>query len=160
MKSASAWQVKVQYFFARYITRAKPHAFVYRLTGGLIGSRLPTVNPGVLLLTTRGRKTGKLRTIPLTHFQIGQQTVIVASNSGKDLHPPWYWNLRSNPDAVIQIGRSRRPVRARLAEGPEREQLWLAVERMIPLFHEYKRRTAREIPVFILEPVQDGSPER
>lgn len=160
MKSASDWQIKVQYFFSRYVTRPKPHAFVYRLTGGVVGSRLPSVKPDVLLLTTRGRKTGKLRTTPLTHFQIGQQIVIVASNSGKDIQPPWYWNLRSNPDAVVQIGRSRRSVRARLTEGSERERLWSAVEQIHPLFQEYQRRTAREIPVFILEPVQDRSKRR
>ena len=159
MKSTSAWQIKVQYFFSRYITRAKPHAFMYRLTDGAVGSRIPGVKPGVLLLTVRGRKTGKLRTFPLIHFQIGQQTVVVASNKGNEDNPLWYWNLRSNPDAVVQIGRSQRQVRARLAEGPERERLWSAVTQIHPLFTVYQRRTARELPMFILEPVQERSGE-
>ena len=158
MKNISAWQVKIQFFFSRHIFRPKPHVFLYRLTGGIVGSRLPGM-PLVdwLLLTVRGRKTGKLRTCPLCHFQVGQQTVVAASNGGKDHHPSWYWNLRSNPDAVVQLGRSQREVRARLAEGPERERLWSAITQMLPVFALYQQQTTREIPVFILEPVQEKS---
>jgi F420H(2)-dependent quinone reductase len=150
------WQVKMQMFFSKHVTRPGPHRFLYRMTGGFIGSRLPSVNPDVLLLTARGRRSGKRYTTPLIYFRIDQRPVVAATNNGEDRHPSWYLNLRSNPDTVIQIGRQRQAVRARTAEGEERQRIWERITEIHPLFAAYQRRTEREIPVIVLEPLHEA----
>jgi F420H(2)-dependent quinone reductase len=152
MSHVSEWRIGLQMFFAKHVTPPRPHRLVYQLTGGLLGSRLPSVAPGVLLLTTNGRKSGKPRTTPLIHFPIDQHTVVAATNNGDDRHPDWYWNIIANPDAVAQIGRRKRQVRAHQVEGDQRRRLWERITEVHPLFAEYQRRTEREIPVIVLEP--------
>ena len=156
MTAEASLRVKIQYFASRYITSPGPHKFFYRLTGGLIGSRLPGVNPRVLLLTVTGRKSGKLRTSPMVYWRDGERLVVVGSNNGKDQHPSWYWNLKTNPRATVQTGRDKLPVTAEEAAGEERERLWKKVTENHPLFAEYQRRTSRQLPVFILTPAGDG----
>jgi F420H(2)-dependent quinone reductase len=146
-------QVKIQLFFSKYITAPKPHRFLYRLTGGLIGSRLPGVRPGVLLLTVNGRKSGRPRTTPLVYFELDGKLVVAATNNGEDRHPAWLWNLMSAPEATVQIGSSTRTIRGRLAQCDERDQLWEQIIEIHPLFCAYQKKTERCIPVIVLEPV-------
>ena len=80
--------------------------------------------------------------------------VIVGSNVGSDRHPAWYLNLQANPLAEIQIGRERKKVVARTAEGEERERLWSEIVEEDPSYAEYQSRTDRQIPVVILDPVE------
>lgn len=155
MSKAESWRVKLQLFLSKYMTRPGPHQLVYRLTGGLVGSRLPSMKPGVLLLTVKGRRTGKLRTTPLVHLQIDGRSVVGATNGGEDQDPAWCRNLRSHPDATIQVGRRKQRVRARQAKGAERHQLWASMTEVHPLFAAYQQRTSREIPVVVLEPVEE-----
>ena len=107
----------------------------------------------ILLLTTRGRKTGNPTTTPLIYDLDGENPVIVASKGGAPHHPHWYLNLVANPDVEVQIKGDRFPARARPAEGAERERLWRQMNEMWPHYDEYADRTDREIPVVVLERV-------
>jgi deazaflavin-dependent oxidoreductase (nitroreductase family) len=127
------------------------HTTVYRLSGGLIGHRFPGVPP-TLLLDHVGAKSGTKRTTPLTYARDGEAYVIVASKGGHPKHPAWFHNLRAHPDVSIQVGTSRRPVRARIATPDERQRLWPKVVDVWPGYEGYQRRTGREIPLVMLEP--------
>lgn len=126
------------------------HEFWYRLSGGLIGGRIGGLP--ILLLTTTGRKSGKKRTMPLVYLPDGDNMVIIASNGGSDRHPAWWLNLKDNPQANVQLGRDETTVVAEKATGEERERLWRQVVEMYKGYDEYRRMTAREIPVVVLRP--------
>ena len=104
-----------------------------------------------LVLTTRGRSTGKPRKFALIFDRRGDDVVVVASKGGAPEHPGWYENLVANPDAEVQIRGEKYPVRARTAEGEEREELWRLMTVNWPNYDEYKKRTDRVIPVVVLE---------
>jgi deazaflavin-dependent oxidoreductase (nitroreductase family) len=123
---------------------------VYRLSRGRL---MNTVGTGpVLLLTSTGRRSGQKRTAPVLYLKDGERFVVVGSNAGNVRAPAWSYNLKANPDAEIEIRGDRRPVRARVAEGEERAELWLKVNEMYEGFDHYDANTAREIAVFVLEP--------
>ena len=126
------------------------HELWYRLSGGLIGGRLGHLP--ILLLTTTGRKTGRNRTTPLVYLPDGENMVIIASNGGSDRHPAWSLNLRAQPNAKVQVGPDTKAVVAREAQGEERERLWRDVVDLYHGYDEYRRMTAREIPVVVLTP--------
>ncbi len=126
------------------------HAFSYRLTGGRIGQRI--AGAPVLLLTTTGCKSGKRRTAPLLYLGDGENYVIVASNGGSDRHPGWWLNLKKDPEAQVQIGKTRRPVRAERADEQEWARLWPLLVEMYSSYQEYQDGTQRKIPVVILRP--------
>jgi deazaflavin-dependent oxidoreductase (nitroreductase family) len=130
------------------------HTFVYASTNGAIGGRM--MNCPVLLLTTRGRKTNKQRTVPLLYLADGNDTVLVASNGGATKHPTWWLNLQSNPAAEIQVGGVKRRVRAEKANAEKKQQLWPLLVAMYPGYKRYQEITSRDIPVVILHPVNDG----
>jgi len=132
---------------------------VIRLTGGRLGGRQLTYT--ILLLETRGRKSGQPRTHALLYVRDGERYVICASNFGAPRHPDWYWNLRAQPQARIQVGRRRLMVSARDAEGEERARLWQRLHVSWPWYDRYQAGVSREIPVVILAPVAaaDGSIE-
>lgn len=128
------------------------HALAYRATRGLVGGRIPGVGAPILLLDHVGAKSGKRRTSPLLYVADGDNVAVIASKGGYPRHPAWFHNLRANPDASAQVGAERRPVRARVATGAERDRLWRrAVEAYRP-YADYQARTDREIPVVVLEP--------
>jgi F420H(2)-dependent quinone reductase len=125
------------------------HVWLYRLTGGRVGGRVRGVD--IVLLEHVGRKSGKRRTSPLLYIRDGENLVIVASKGGAAKHPAWWINLRANPETTVQVGGERRRVRAREAEGEERERLWTRVVEVWPDYENYQRRTERRIPVVVLE---------
>jgi deazaflavin-dependent oxidoreductase (nitroreductase family) len=127
------------------------HRRVYRLTGGKVGGRLGKLS--VLLLTTIGRRSGRPRTQPLVYTQVGDGYAVIASKGGAARHPLWYLNLLENPAAVVTVGRETRNVRARDAEGDEREHLWRLLADLYPGYDRYAQKTSRQIPVVVLEPV-------
>jgi F420H(2)-dependent quinone reductase len=127
------------------------HTQVYRLSNGLIGHRFPGAPP-MLLLEHVGAKSGVKRTIPLVYVDDGDDVVIVASKGGHPKNPAWYHNLRAHPETVVQIGRERRPVRARVATAQERRRLWPKAVATYGGYRGYQERTEREIPLVILEP--------
>lgn len=124
--------------------------FFYRQSGGRLGGKM---NGGdVLLLTTTGRKTGKQRTRPLIYFRKNQEYVIAASAGGASSNPGWFFNLRSNPHAVIQVKDKRIPVLAEVADPEEKRALWTQLVASLPFYEQYQRKTKREIPMVILHP--------
>lgn len=104
-----------------------------------------------LLLTTTGRRSGKLRSVPLIYKKVGDAYVIVGSKGGSPDHPQWYKNLLANPDCQIQVAREILQVRARTAEGAERERLWAAALDALPQYADYQKLTERRLPVVVLE---------
>ena len=124
--------------------------FLYRQSGGRLGGKM---NGGdVLLLTTTGRKTGKQRTRPLIYFRNSQAYVIAASAGGASSNPGWFFNLRSNPYAVIQVKDKRIPVLAEVADPEKKGALWTQLVASLPFYEQYQRKTKREIPMVILHP--------
>jgi len=128
------------------------HAAIYRASGGKVAGRM--FNSPVLLLITTGRKTGKERTSPLLYLEDGENLVVVGSVGGAPKHPAWYWNLKANPEARVQIQDRTLRVRAEEAEGEEKRRLWRRVVEMYPPYEDYQWRTEREIPVFVLRPTE------
>lgn len=126
------------------------HKLLYRTSGGRLGGRIWGLS--ILLLTTTGRKTGKSRTTPLCFLPAGDDLVVVASNGGMDWFPSWWLNLLHEPRATVQVGRTRRAVRAREATPEERARLWKELTAIAPGYLKYQQRTQREIPLGILEP--------
>ena len=109
--------------------------------------------PGVptLLLTTRGRKSGKLRRTALIYGQDGDNYVVVASRGGAQKHPAWYLNLSDNPDVEVQVGGDKFSARARTAGPDEKARLWPMMAKIWPAYNDYQKKTEREIPVVVLE---------
>lgn len=131
----------------------KVHQFVYQRSGGRIGHRLAGTRN--LLLHTVGAKTGQARTNALTYASDGRNYVIVASMGGAPRSPGWYFNLKAQPDAEIQVGTKPVPVIARivLAEDPDRDRLWTLVNKHnSDRYSAYQRKTDRVIPLVVLEP--------
>ena len=124
------------------------HVRVYRETGGERGYHWRGTT--ILLLTTRGRRSGEPRTMPLIHRTDGDRWVVVASKGGWPQNPAWFENLMAEPDAEIEVLGDRIPVRASVAEGAERERLWQLMTEVWPAYDEYQERTSRQIPVVVL----------
>ncbi len=127
------------------------HRRLYSATGGRIGRSIGG-NP-VLLLTTTGRKSGEPRSVALAHLEKSDKWVVIASFAGQPRHPGWWLNLLENPIANVRKGSTTTEVRAREAEGEERERLWTAICEQEAGFAEYQTRTDRLIPVVVLDPV-------
>jgi proline iminopeptidase len=128
------------------------HVRRYRETGGEVG-HIWKEGSTVLLLTTKGRKTGTDRTTPLIYARDGDLYVIVASKGGAPEDPGWYRNLQQTPEVELQVLDEVFAARARTAEGEERARLWQKVNEVWPHYAEYAERTDREIPVVVLERV-------
>jgi deazaflavin-dependent oxidoreductase (nitroreductase family) len=126
------------------------HSALYRASGGRIGRSLKKAP--ILLLTTKGRKTGKMRTTPLLYGRDGDNLVLVASVGGAPQNPDWFYNLKGQK-AEVQIGREKLRVKARIAEGEERERLWAQMVQIWPDYAEYQKKTTRRIPVVVLQQV-------
>ena len=108
----------------------------------------------LLLLHHRGAKTGKERVNPMMYQAVGGAYAVFASKAGAPTHPDWYHNLRAHPDVTIEVGTETKAVRARVAEGDERETIWTTQKSRYPTFADYEAKTSRQIPVIILEPVR------
>jgi deazaflavin-dependent oxidoreductase (nitroreductase family) len=112
--------------------------------------------PGLLpclVLGTKGRRTGTTRRLPLIYGTTGSSYVVVASKGGAPTHPGWYLNLVADPSVEVQVGSERFAARARSAHGDERDTLWNEMVALYPPYRDYQRKTAREIPVVVLERV-------
>lgn len=133
----------------RLVTRI--HPVLYRLTGGrwIFGRNFGVLN---VIVVTTGRRSGRMREIPLYAFEDGDRVVVIGSNAGDDHQPAWVGNLRAAPDAHLRIGRELRPVRATEAEGEERARLWRLAVDGYPGYAVYQHRTSRPIPVVVLTP--------
>ena len=134
---------------AKWRNTTRIHTALYRATGGVIGARLAGIP--MLLLTTRGRKTGQPRTLPLAYVPDGDDFVVVASNGGQDSDPLWWRNLQADPAGEVQVRRLVHRVRAERAVGPERARLWPLLVHANPQWGRYEQSTSRPIPVVVLK---------
>ena len=125
------------------------HTAVYKATHGRLGGSAYGVP--VVLIESVGRKSGNRRTHPLLCKEDGDNLVLIASVGGAPKNPAWYWNLQGQ-EAQVEVGRERSRVRARDAEGEERERLWAQMVALYPPDADYQRKTTRRIPVVVLEP--------
>lgn len=123
----------------------------FRENGGKVGG--PFEGAPMVLVTSTGARSGQPRTNPLMYLPNGDDVVIFASKGGAPTNPDWYHNLVANPDATIEVGTETIPVRARVADGAERDELWSRQKSAYPQFAEYERNTSRAIPVVVLERV-------
>jgi deazaflavin-dependent oxidoreductase (nitroreductase family) len=106
-----------------------------------------------LLLTTRGRKSGKLRRTALIYGRDGANYLLVASAGGAPHHPAWYLNLVENPEVELQVGAEKFAARAHTATPEEKLRLWQVMSKAFPQYDKYQAKTSRDIPLVILEPV-------
>jgi deazaflavin-dependent oxidoreductase (nitroreductase family) len=107
----------------------------------------------LLLLHHKGAKTGTERVNPLVYLPVGDAFAVFGSKAGADTNPAWYHNLVAHPDTAVEVGTETVPVRARVAEGEERDRIWDEQKRVNPNFADYEKKTARPIPVVLLERV-------
>ena len=128
------------------------HVDRYRATDGEEGYRWLR-DTTILLLTTRGAKTGAERVIPLIFERHGDDYLIVASRGGTDTPPGWYVNLRADPDVQVQVKGDVFRARARDATPQEKPEMWRKMAAVWPDYDEYQKRTERNIPVVVLERV-------
>lgn len=113
----------------------------------------------VIVLTTVGARTGKLRKTALMRVEHDGDYAVVASLGGAPKHPAWYHNLKANPHVELQDGESRRDYLAREVAGEEKALWWERAVETWPDYARYQAKTARQIPVFVLEPIE-GEPAR
>lgn len=123
----------------------------FRANGGKVGGGFE--GAPMVLLHHKGAKTGTERVAPLVYQADGDRYVVFASKAGAPTHPDWFRNLVANPETTIEVGTETVAVRARVAEGDERERIWTKQKQLMPGFAEYEEKTRgiREIPVVILE---------
>ncbi|HEX7292527.1 MAG TPA: nitroreductase family deazaflavin-dependent oxidoreductase [Conexibacter sp.] len=126
------------------------HVDRYRATDGEEGYRWQR-DTTILLLTTRGRRSGVERTMPLIFRQHGDDYLIVASRGGTDAPPAWYLNLQADPEVTVQVRGDVFRARARDATPQEQPQLWRQMAEVWPDYDAYQQRTERRIPVVVLE---------
>ena len=136
------------------------HVNRYLSSGGIDGHMYKVTPPGYaemmvpsLLLTTTGRKSGQRFIFPLFYGMTGDSHFIVASKGGAPDHPGWYKNLLANPDVEVQVGTRKFKVRARTTNGAERARLWQEALKFWPPYADYEKKTEREIPVVVLDPL-------
>jgi deazaflavin-dependent oxidoreductase (nitroreductase family) len=123
----------------------------YESSGGTEGTTMRGYP--VVILTSRGAKSGKVRKTPLMRVEHGGDYAVVASLGGAPQHPVWYHNLVAHPDEVeLQDGPTRQDMTAREVTGPERDEWWSRAVAAYPDYADYQTRTTRTIPVFVLTP--------
>jgi deazaflavin-dependent oxidoreductase (nitroreductase family) len=111
----------------------------------------PFMGRDVLILTTKGAKSGASRESPLVYTRDGSRIVIVASKGGAPTNPSWYHNLAAHPEVTVELGGETFQAKAEIADGPEYERLYKQHADINPTFHDYRARTSRKIPVVLLE---------
>jgi deazaflavin-dependent oxidoreductase (nitroreductase family) len=129
----------------------------FRLSEGRVGGRVPSGAP-ICLLTTRGRSTGRLRTVPLLFLWRNDDMVAVASNGGMSVAPQWYLNLLADPRVEVSVEGWRQRRRARPAREDERDELWPRFVAAYRHFQSYQIRTSRPIPLVVFEPDGERRP--
>ncbi|MEV0261831.1 nitroreductase family deazaflavin-dependent oxidoreductase [Streptomyces sp. NPDC050617] len=124
---------------------------LFERTGGSEGNTMQ--GKPVIILTTRGAKSGKIRKTPLMRVEHEGVYAAVASLGGAPKHPVWYFNVLADPRVELQDGPERREFTAREVTGEEKARWWRRAVEAYPDYADYQRKTDREIPVFVLEPV-------
>jgi deazaflavin-dependent oxidoreductase (nitroreductase family) len=120
----------------------------FHANGGNVGG--PFEGVPLLLLTTKGAKSGKQRINPLAYTTDGERLVIVASKNGAPTHPDWYHNVVAHPGVTVEVGTDTFAARATVVDGVERDKLFASMAAMIPIYAEYQAQITRTIPVVVL----------
>ena len=124
--------------------------WLYRLTNGKLGGNMGTFK--VLILTTKGRKSGKLFSNPVGYFERDGGYFIVASKLGAPTNPAWYHNIKGNPgDVMIQVNDRKMKVKPEIILGERRKPIYAWIASLSPNFGDYEKRTTREIPLVFLK---------
>jgi len=126
------------------------HAALYRLSSGRLAHS--TGGLPILLLTTVGRKTGRLRTWPLAYVVDHDRLLVVADALGQATHPSWYWNLQATPRVLVQRGSTTSEMIASTVPSNERAPIWERLVQDHPHYADHQRKTAREFPLVLLDP--------
>lgn len=124
----------------------------YESSGGTNG--ITAMDKPVVVLWTRGRRTGAVRKTPVMRVQRGDRYAVVASLGGSPRHPVWYLNLLADPRVSLQDGPEVRDYTARVVTGDEKAEWWAAATEAWPDYDNYQAKTDREIPVVVLDPVE------
>ncbi len=124
----------------------------FRANQGRVGGHFE--GKTLLLLHTKGAKSGQERINPVAYVKDGERFVVIASKGGAPTHPDWYHNLVANPHVTIEVGTETFHVYAAVAEEPERTRLYNKMVEMMPGFDDYRKKTTRKIPVFVLTPAK------
>jgi deazaflavin-dependent oxidoreductase (nitroreductase family) len=131
---------------------ARENAELYMSSGGTDGTSLH--GKPVVLLSTIGAKTGKIRKTPLMRVEHDGEYAVVASLGGAPKNPVWYYNVKKNPRVELQDGTRTADYDAREVFGEEKATWWRRAVEVWPDYADYQRKTDREIPVFVLTPIQ------
>ena len=126
----------------------------FRANGGKVEGQF--AGAPLLLLNTTGAKSGLPRTNPLAYMADGDQLAVVASYAGGPNNPPWFYNLVANPEVEVEVGHERFRATARIADEPERTELYGKMAAAMPVFSEYQSKTQRVIPVIVLTRIPEG----
>jgi len=124
----------------------------FRANGGKVGG--PFAGRTLLLLHTKGAKSGQERINPVACIADGDRLVVIASKGGAPTHPDWYRNVVANPLVTVEVGTEKFQVHATIAEEPERTRLYDRMVDVMPGFAEYRSKTTRVIPVIVLTRVK------
>lgn len=127
------------------------HVMVYRRTAGRLGGKFGGLP--LLLLTTRGRKSGLSRTNPVGYGMDNGRFVVIASNNGADVHPSWFLNLRANRAATVHVGADMMNITATESTDGDYARLWKLMADQYPAYIKYAEKTRRHLPIIILTPV-------
>ena len=125
---------------------------LYESSGGTKGTTLLDTGLPVVILTTLGAKSGKIRKTPVMRVEHEGRYAVVASLGGAPKHPVWYYNLKQQPTVELQDGPERREMTAREVTGEEKAVWWERAVAAYPPYADYQKKTDRVIPVFVLEP--------
>ena len=131
-------------------TMTRLHVFLHRLTGGRLFNTLAGAD--VCFVTMKGAKSGRIMTIPLMYVPYRDGILLVASQGGAPKNPAWYYNLVKYNDIEVNHRGNQMKLRARLATNDEKPDLWPICDQHYAPFAEYRRRTTRDIPIFVCEP--------
>jgi deazaflavin-dependent oxidoreductase (nitroreductase family) len=136
----------------RWVVKAmtRLHVFLNRLTGGRLFNTLR--GDDVCFVTMKGAKSGRTLTIPLMYVPYRDGLLLVASLGGAPRNPAWYHNLVKHPEIVVSHRRRRMELCARLANPEEKPELWPICDQHYAPYADYRKRTTRDIPIFICEP--------
>ncbi len=128
----------------------KIHAAIFRLSRGRVSASVGGVR--MLLLTAKGRRSGKPRSVPLGYILDDASYLVIASYGGSNNHPAWYLNLLKEPRATVLASGRRIAVTAHPVDAEAREQLWPRVVAKAPIYQKFQDRTERQIPLVLLTP--------
>ncbi|GAP45346.1 nitroreductase family deazaflavin-dependent oxidoreductase [Streptomyces azureus] len=129
---------------------------LYESSGGTEGTTLQGSKMPVVVLTSRGVRSGKLRKTPLMRVEHEGRYAAVASLGGSPKHPVWYFNIKADPHVELQDGPVKQDMTAREVTGQEKAEWWDRAVAAYPAYADYQKKTDREIPVFVLEPTDGG----